>query len=96
MVYAKKSGVNKKKDEKKKKNENNSAFQRCSMIRTLMIQGVKKGSGLNIEEDVEPFMTDLLSKKRSCKNCKKFLTILSGMSIVLNYCALNKNKRDEK
>ena len=45
MVYAKKSGVNEKKVEKKK-NKIISACQRYTIIRTLMIQGVKKGSEL--------------------------------------------------
>ena len=79
MIFKKKSGVNGKEDEKKKKkkNEDNSACQRCSIIRTLMIQGVKKTSGMDIQEDVEPFINEILSK-RKCKNCKKILTVLSG------------------
>ena len=47
MLYAKKRGVNEKKEEKKK-NKIISACQRCTIIRTLMIQGVKKGSELPI------------------------------------------------
>ena len=67
----KKNGVNEKKEEKKKKNLNISACQRCSIIRSMLIQGVKKESGLDIQEDVEPLMMDLLSTKKTCKNCKK-------------------------
>ena len=90
MIYTKKSGVNEKvdenkknevnekKEEKKKKNVNISSCSRCSIFRCILTQGVKKGSGLDIQEDVEPLMMDLLSPKKTCKNCKKVLTILSG------------------
>ena len=71
MVFAKKSGVNEKK-------KIISACQRCIIIRTLLIQGVKKGSELPIQEDVLPFISELLSERKKCKICKKILTILSG------------------
>ena len=75
----KKNGVNEKKEEKKKKKDLNiSSCSRCSIIRCILTQGVKNGSGLDVQEDVEPLMIDLLSKKKTCKNCKKVLTILSG------------------
>ena len=74
----KKNEVNEKKEEKKKKNVNISSCSRCSIFRCILTQGVKKGSGLDIQEDVEPLMMDLLSTKKTCKNCKKVLTILSG------------------
>ena len=83
MIYSKKSGVNEKVDEnkkgeKKKKNVNISSCSRCSVIRCILTQGVKKESGVNIQEDVEPLMIDLLSKNKTCRKCKKVLTVLSG------------------
>ena len=88
MIYSKKSGVNEKVDENKKngvnerkeekKNVNISSCSRCYLIRRILTQGVKKESGVNIQEDVEPLMIDLLSKNKTCRKCKKVLTVLSG------------------
>ena len=64
------------KENKKKKKKKHSPCVRCSIIRTLIIEGVKRDTGLLIEEDVEPFMISMFSK-RKCAQCKKILTIFS-------------------
>ena len=62
--------------EKKKKKKKHSPCVRCSIIQKIMIDGVQRDTGLVIEENVDPFMISMFSK-RKCAQCKKILTIFS-------------------
>ena len=62
--------------EKKKKKKKHSQCVRCSIIQKIMIDGVQRDTGLVIEENIDPFMISMFSK-RKCAQCKKILTIFS-------------------
>ena len=62
--------------EKKKKKKIHSQCVRCSIIQKIMIDGVQRDTGLVIEENIDPFMISMFSK-RKCAQCKKILTIFS-------------------